>query len=275
MTLLSRFFSVLETRMIPPRLCLWRTVYLNFRVLSFSQAIKLPIFIYGKVRFPNLAGYVEFKDCEVKRGMIKIGKQDPFSVNSGQGFIGIAPKGKIIFHGPANISTNVSLRILGSGELNIGKFILLGSGVKIICNGGIITIGDYTRIAFNTNIINSSFHSIIELDTGKICNHIRPIKIGEKTWIGNNSSIAGGSRLKSATIVGAGSFVNKDFTKLEQENQLIGGRPAKLIKSGYRRIFNPNMEEKIIRYFMENPNDTTLIVEDFEDDMHEIEKEFK
>ena len=35
------------------------------------------------------------------------------------------------------------------------------------------------------------------------------------------------------------------------------------------------MEEKIIRHFMENPNDTTLIVENFEDDMHEIEKEFK
>ena len=274
MSILTKLFSFLETRFVPPRFSWWRTCYLNFRVLPYSQAIKFPIFIYGNVKMPLLAGVIEFRDCQLRKGMVRIGKQDPFASDSGQGLISIAPAGKIVFHGPANISTNTVLRVFGNGCLEIGKFIFLGSGVKVICNGGSIQIGNYSRISFNTHIINSGFHSVVDLTANKVSNHIRPIIIGDCCWIGNSSSITGGTVLKPRTIVGSGSFVSKDFSKLKEENQLIGGRPAKLIKAGVARVFNPHTENEIMSYFKNNPNETVYTLDRFDDtDMTVLETE--
>lgn len=274
MAILTKLFSFLETRLVPPRLSWWRTCYLNFRVLPYSQAIKFPIFVYGKVKMPLLAGVIEFQGCQIRKGLVRIGKQDPFAVDSGQGLISIAPAGKIVFHGPANISTNTVLRVFSNGCLEIGKYILLGSGVKVICNGGYIKIGNYSRIAFNTHMINSGFHSVVDLTTLKVANHIRPIIIGNYCWIGNSSSITGGTVLKPRTIVGSGSYVSKDFSKLNEENQLIGGRPAKLIKAGVARVFNPQTESKIMSFFKNNPNEAVCILDSFDDsDMTVLENE--
>ena len=274
MSLFSKFFAVCETRLVPPRLSLLRTLYFNFRVLPFKQALKLPVYIYGKVHFPLLAGSVEICDNIIRKGMVKIGRQDPFAVDSSSSFVSIAPMGKIIFKGPANISTNSALRVFNDGVLTIGRCVLFGSGVKAICNGGTITIGDYTRIAYNTNIVNSGFHSVVDLTTLKVGNHIRPIAIGTRCWIGNSSTINGGAKLKDATIVGTGSLVNKDFSKLEEENQMIGGRPAKLIKPGLARVFNPQIEKEIMLYFKNNPSVTTYVLKEFADeDMTILEQE--
>lgn len=266
MSILSRIFTLFEAHLVPPQLNIWRTIYFNFRVLPFSQALKFPFFIYGKFRFPLLAGCVVFDNCELRKGMVKIGRQDPFDIASGDGFIGIAPAARMVFHGPANISTNCVLRVFGSGTLDIGRYIFLGSRVRIICNGGCISIGNFSRIAFNTNIINSSFHSVVNLETLKVANHIRPISIGERCWIGNGSSINGGTILKDSTIVCSGSFVSKDYTILDEENQMLGGRPAKLIKSGLARVFNPNVESSIMTYFSNNPDSTSYILTDFQND---------
>lgn len=54
-----------------------------------------------------------------------------------------------------------------------------------------------------------------------------------------------------------GSYVDKDFTILPEENQLIGGRPAKMIKCGVRRVFSWENESKILDYFKKNPVDIT------------------
>lgn len=50
-----------------------KTIYLNFKSLPLSQAIKLPIFISHRVILASLKGKIVF-DCDnVKTGMVKIG----------------------------------------------------------------------------------------------------------------------------------------------------------------------------------------------------------
>lgn len=61
-----------RTFFITPKLRIFKIIYVNFRSLPFSQAIHLPIYVYGKVRIYCLNGSMEIKG-PVKRGIIKIG----------------------------------------------------------------------------------------------------------------------------------------------------------------------------------------------------------
>lgn len=56
------------------------TFWLNFRSLSIFQAIKFPIWVYGRPRFYNLSGRIIIKG-KVKCGMIKFNQVRPGSPN--------------------------------------------------------------------------------------------------------------------------------------------------------------------------------------------------
>lgn len=90
----------------------------------------------------------------------------------------------------------------GFAPINIGK------DVWIAQNVGIITA--------NHNFLNPEIHS-----EGK------PVKIGDKCWIGMNAVILPGVTLGDNTVVGAGAVVTKSFP---EGHCVIGGNPAKKIK---------------------------------------------
>lgn len=274
MNWVRKILGSLEARYYKPGFSLFRTLYLNFRTLPFSQAVRLPIFVYGKLHLYVLNGLIEFRHTPIKRGMVKIGTLDPFTLPDGSGFISLGSKcSRIVFQGPCHIDINSKIRVFGEGEVVFGKFTRIRSGAKLICNGGRIVIGAYTGVSFESTIINSSFHTLYNVRTGKCKSHIQNISIGERCWIANRSIIAPGSRLKQCTIVSSGSYVNKDFTTLEAEYQMLGGRPAKLLKSDIARIFSPILEMNVTEYFMEHPDVAEYIISEF-DDISDLEKEF-
>lgn len=259
--LLGKILNRLELYYSTPRLRFLRTLYVNFRLLPYSQALKIPIFVYGPMKLFSLNGSIEFRDTPISRGMLKFGTLDPFSVFDGSGFLSLtSPQSKIICYGPAHIDVNAKIKILGNGQIILGKYVRVRSGVRIICNGSYIKIGDYTGIPFETQIINSSFHSVYDVTTRETKRNTLPIEIGSCCWIGNHSSITAGAKLKDYTIVCEGSYVNKDFTNRQEDYQLIGGRPAKLLKTGVRRVFSWDIESKIIAYFKKNQKQLTFIV---------------
>ena len=47
------------------RIRLFKTAYVNFRTLPFKQAVKWPIFIYGRVKLYNLSGQIEIRDSSI------------------------------------------------------------------------------------------------------------------------------------------------------------------------------------------------------------------
>lgn len=88
---------------------------------------------------------------------------------------------------------------------------------------GKIEIGRGSYIGPNVGLITSN-HDVANPD-----NHMKPkpITIGEKCWIGMNSTILGGVILGPHTTVGAGSVVTKSFP---EGYCVIAGNPAKVIK---------------------------------------------
>lgn len=82
----------------------------------------------------------------------------------------------------------------------------------------------------------------------------QPIEIGKCCWIGNSSTITGGARIPDNTIVGSHSLVNHSTNNVPSES-IIGGVPAKLIRTGYRRIYNLDIHSMVSRHFNEGNTD--------------------
>lgn len=273
MKVVTKILSSLEARMSQPRLSIWRTFYVNFRLLPFKKAIKLPIFIYGKVRLFILSGNIEFS-VKIYRGLIKIGKNtESFALFDHSGFLQINPNCTITFNGPAEIGVNSKIRLVSS-NLNIGKNAFIASGVRIIGNGADINIGENCRIAFETVIMNSSFHYMYNTDKHGYGRCAKPISIGSKNWIGNRSTISGGTVTKDSTIVASGSLLNRDYTKFDGIYPLLGGTPAKILATGVKRVFSPKCHNKISEWFKNNPNARFYDTDEITDEIKDLDVEF-
>ena len=275
MNIITRICASLEARLSQPWLNPLRTVYFCFRTMPFRTALKLPVFIYGRHRLFGLNGKVEFTGTPVTTGMVKIGiNRDSFTLFDHSGFIQLgSASAKIIFEGPAVISVNAKIRVV-SGTLTMGKYSRIQASSKIVCNGSYIKIGNYSGITHECVVMNSGFHHIYNVNTRSLKRATRPIVIGDYCWIGNRSSVTAGAVLKDHTIVCSNSLVNRDYSKAEGDFPLLGGAPAKVIGCGYKRIFSPQKEMQVIRWFREHPGEDTLRVEDFEDDYSQLNSEF-
>ena len=234
------------------------TIYFNFRCFPFRQAIKLPLFIYGRPRLYNLSGHMEIKG-KVSCGMIKfnnteIGAPSLMSVQSE-----ICNLGKIIFEGKGRIGTGTKIYVAKNAAFKLGKNFKIADMCNIGCYKR-ITIGADFRLAHRCQIFDSNYHYIANFFKMQVPHYIHSIQIGKGCWICNSSTIAGEVTLPDYTIVASNSLVNKDYSSIPV-GSLIGSIPAKLIASGLYRIYNTSIQRHISSFYKENPYGTYCISE--------------
>ncbi len=92
-----------------------------------------------------------------------------------------------------------------------------------------IKIGADCQISYEIIIRTTDGHVIYDTTTKNIKNYPQDIVIGNHVWFGARTMILKGSKIPSNSMIGACSLVNKEFT---EENTVIAGSPAKIIKSG-------------------------------------------
>lgn len=272
MSILKSVLGSLEARLSQPRLSLWRTIYFNFRTLPFCQAIKLPVYIYGKVRFFMLNGSVIIQSRKLSSGMIKIGTNgDSFSLFDHSGYVQLASTNSyIVFEGRCRIALNTKIRVI-HGILTFGANSRIGSDSKVICNGGNIYIGNNTGVTFGCTIMNSSFHYTYDQNRKGYRNRSSNIYIGKHCWIGNQTTILGNAKLPDFSIVGSGSLVNKDLCQVCQSGYpMIAGRPATIITYGIKRVFSPKTEVKVQALFETDDCQSFVQSEEFIDNPNDI-----
>ncbi len=107
-------------------------------------------------------------------------------------------------------------------NITIGKRVFINAGCKFQDQGG-ITIGDDVLIGHNT-VIATLNHALIPDDRGDLIPS--PVKIGDKVWIGSNSTILPGVTIGYGAVIAAGSVVTKNVP----DNTIVAGVPAKIIK---------------------------------------------
>ena len=223
------------------RVNLPKTLYYNFRLFPFCVAKKLPLYIHCGVKTYQM-GKISIEG-DIRRGMISIGS---YGLKS-QGVSKILNKGEMVFKGPV---------ILGGSTIieNRGKIVF--EGETVVGEGNLflihkrLTIGKYTRIGFHCRWMDSDYHYMIHVQTGEIKTNKQAISIGKCNWIAGYTTVKKGARTPDYTIVAAANtLLIKDYTALLPPCSIIGGMPARLIASGYRRIYNMTEEGRINRYF--------------------------
>jgi acetyltransferase-like isoleucine patch superfamily enzyme len=221
-----------------------KTIYFNFRVFSFSDAIKLPVYFFGPVRFINLTGSVKI-NSEYRRGMIRIGTTSMETLFYTREYTSFYNSGKIIFDGSANICMSCQIAVYDNGILQIGDKVKVGHLSRIICFESVV-IKEGTRIAWETQIYDTNFHYSKSMDTGEIIPKNQPIILGKYNWIGNRVSIAKGTVTPDYCTIASNSLCNKDYSNLNNY-PIIAGMPAREVKSGIKRLDLQEEHELLIK----------------------------
>ena len=130
-----------------------------------------------------------------------------------------------------NNSIDFERHVISGGFMQIGKIKNETDLVKIYAAEGTkIQIKERASLAEGVKIRSSDSHPIFQNDSR--INHAKDIVIGSHTWIGANASLFKGAKIGDNSIVGAASFVSKDFSTYE--NVMLVGNPANIIKENVR-----------------------------------------
>ena len=160
------------------------------------------------------------KNLKIKKmkGKVTVKSSKIAAVQIGFGHVGIVDNkncralwensGKITFLGIANIGP--SSRIVNSGTLVIGDNFCINASSSIICYKK-ISFGENVLISWECLIMDTDFHRVVSMETGKRLNDDEEVKIGSHVWIGCRSMILKGGKIPSDSIIAAGSIINRSY----------------------------------------------------------------
>lgn len=242
---------ILNSNWINPLLTIW----LNFRSLPLKHAILFPIWVYGHPRIYSLSGNILIQN-KIKSGMIKFNINHPGGPSSSTTQSELYNLGKIVFCGKGYIGSGNKIFVNYNAELNIGDDFRITDHTNIGCMQ-YIKIGSRVSITHRCQIFDSNYHYIADFKHRAIKTRSEDVIIGNGGWICNSSTITAGSCLPDYTIVASNSLVNSNTNNIPS-NSLIGGIPAKLLSTGYRRIYNEKYNAHLNSFFKENNQGFTL-----------------
>lgn len=120
---------------------------------------------------------------------------------------------------------DVKLSVVGPGtpaRLEIGDRTAIGDRTEIHC-GGDVRIGSGCLIAWDVVIMDRDYHRLDGADEVG-----RPVRIGDRVWIGCRAIVLSGVEIGAGAVVAAGSVVTADVPA----GTLVGGNPARVIRDG-------------------------------------------
>ena len=91
-----------------------------------------------------------------------------------------------------------------------------------------ITVGKDCMFSWGIDIWCTDVHAITDLE-GNAQNFGKSIEIGDHVWIGKDVKVGKNTKVSANSVVGWGSIVTKKF---DEENVIIVGNPAKIVKRG-------------------------------------------
>ena len=159
-----------------------------------------------------------------------------------------------------SIGTGAQVVFSKPGSITIGDYCVIGAGVKIVCSGGDVHIGDWTTLHDNCLVLSTKYVDIgehcwfgqncvidgsggLSIDRGvrvgmysQIWSHVaageqiegctlfgeRPVHIESDVWLVGSCIVASGVTLGRRTVALIGSNITKSFP----ENTVLAGTPA-------------------------------------------------
>jgi acetyltransferase-like isoleucine patch superfamily enzyme len=133
-------------------------------------------------------------------------------------------QGKCIIQGNVAIGKGCRFDIGKNATVEIGKNTRIRPLSKFIILQG-LTIGEDCSISWDCQFMDADFHTLEYPDKKEIADN--RIIIGDHVWIGSGVSVYKGAVIGKNSVIASNSVVKSKF---EEENVLIAGNPARIIK---------------------------------------------
>lgn len=230
---------------------------INVKAFGWHTGLKLPILIHGPIKVYSI-GNIEIK-CPIQKGLLIIGLNEcdvPYShtIFNNQGTIEIYGKTYI----------NFGSKIKNNGRMVFRGNNIVGHGVSFVIQNS-FEIGVNSTIGFMSVITDTNTHYTIDIPSRSIRCSSSPIKIGSYNWIGSYTFVKKGAITPDYTIVSSpNAMVGKDYTSIEPYS-ILAGCPAKVLRTGLRRIYNFKTEHMLNRFFKENPQNLVYKIDENQD----------
>lgn len=209
------------------------TVYFNFHYLPLKQAVKLPIWLYGRPNLLGLKGKVEVTAPKIWSGMVKLNpsKHAPYFP---QAFDFINDGGTIRFGGRALFDNGGRIHVFGGGLLEIGDDCRVNCSV-IGCQDHIF-LGNRSWLSNHTAVLDTNYHLLRNVETGEIKSVFAPIHIGSDVMVFAQSFIGKGCTIADHCVVSSYTHMKRPIKDM-QPYSLIAGDPAQVVKVGYEIVY--------------------------------------
>lgn len=177
----------------------------NLRHLPFSQAWRVPIFLY-KAKLRGNSGRFIIRG-KIKTGMVRLGR-NMINIYPNTGIV-LQNHGTIIFNGRTVVGNDSAIAVGGGGVLEFGSRFLATCGLKLVCYHS-VKLGDNMLVGWNTMIIDTDFHALKRQDTGaKSPGGYGPIVVGDDVWIANGCKLYKNTAVPAKCVVGADTILRK------------------------------------------------------------------
>lgn len=132
--------------------------------------------------------------------------------------------GRIVIGNPGtNTPTHNCLVRIGKNSDSNGVWI------DLLEDNSAVIIGNNCMLSWNIHIFASDSHTIYDAKTKKLLNWGKEIIIGDNVWVAMDCTVLKNSFIAKNCVVGASAVVAGKFT---EENCVIAGNPAKVVKRG-------------------------------------------
>lgn len=204
-----------------------RSLWLNFKLFPFKQAIKFPLFISSNVKIVKIwRGGIQINCNEIKPAMIQIGYSNVGTIDAkkSHSVLEISKTGRVVFSGAACFGAGCTISVGADSELFIGKSFCCTGNTKFICQKK-ISIGNECLVSWDCLFMDTDFHKIYS--ETRIINAPKEIDISDKVWIGCRSTVLKGTKIPKGSVIGANSLISK---VLLDENCVYVGNPIEIKK---------------------------------------------
>ena len=125
---------------------------------------------------------------------------------------------------------NTTFSVYSNSKIIVGKNISIGGGIiSTNYSDRSLIVGDDCMFSYDILIRTSDSHTIYDVATKKVLNSNRDVKIGNHVWLCPSARVLKGAIISDNSIVATSSLVNKEYL---QENIMLAGCPAKIVKTG-------------------------------------------
>lgn len=194
------------------------------RYFPFWVAVRRPVLIHPCVRIKGMyKGGIVLKEASAR---LVIGFAGTVGQSNCQSIISISKFGKLVISGLTTLTKGCRI-VIDSGNVEIGRNFFCNGDCFIRCTTS-IKIGDDNMWGWNIALNTSDGH--YTFNNGIDRSFEGPIVIGNHVWIASNCIVSKNTEVASECIIAQGTLLTGVFG---EENCLIAGLPAKIIKRNY------------------------------------------